>query len=717
MPFTYSKTTAPSAQKRPTTNVQLGRERHDDYGWLKDENWRKVMDDPSLLDKDIRTHLEAENAYTSALMVDTADLQAQIFAEMKGRIKDDDSSVPSPDGPWAYAHRYRPGDQHGEYYRTKRGDTESQIDVRGETLLDADALALLSKQQGFSFFDIGTLAHSDDHKYLAYAVDVQGAERYDITVMDLQTGLPVGKPIENTAGDLVWADDADKKGLTLFWVERDENNRPSKVWRKNVLDSSAKPVMVYEEPDAGFFVSLGGSDTGDYVEISCHDHTSSETWLIPAKNPNTAPVCAEPRLRDREYDLHDHGDDFYVLTNAANKNGELATDFKIMRTNQSTPGAEHWQEFIPHTPGTLILGIETYKGYLVRLVRINALPRIVIRDLKTDIETTISFDEDAYALGLVGGYEFDTKTLRFSYASPTTPGQIFDYNMETGERVLRKTTEVPSGHNPTDYVTKRIQIEARDGENIPVTLIMRSDFKKDGKAPCLLYGYGSYGITISAGFRTGILSLIDRGFVYAIAHIRGSKAKGYDWYTKGKLATKQATFDDFVDVGRGLAAQKYTSEGRIIAHGGSAGGLLVGAALNQAPELFGAVIAAVPFVDVLNTMSDDSLPLTPPEWPEWGNPLTDETAYDTIASYCPYTNTVDADYPPVLITAGLTDPRVTYWEPAKWAAKLREHQTGPAPIMLKTNMDAGHRGEPGRYDSLKETAFEYAFAVEVAAGF
>ncbi|MCF6222049.1 MAG: S9 family peptidase [Robiginitomaculum sp.] len=708
MPLLHSKTAPPVAQKRPETTAQLGRERHDDYAWLKDDNWRKVMDDPSLLDKDIHAHLDAENDYTKALMSGTKDLQVEIFSEMKGRIKDDDSSVPSPDGSYAYAHRYRTGDQHGEYYRTKRAD----IGGSRETLLDADALALMYKKQGFSFFDIGSLAHSDDHKYLAYAVDVQGAERYDVTVLNLQTGAPIGKPIENTAGDLVWADDAAKNCLTLFWVERDDNNRPSKVWRKNILDKTAKPVMVYDEPDAGFFVSLGGSDTGDYVEISCHDHTSSEIWIIPAKTPETPPVCTEPRQHNREYDLHDHADDFYVLTNESG-----ATDFKIMRTKQAAPGAEHWQDFIPHTPGTLIIGLETYENHLVRLERKDALPRIVIRDLTTNTETTIDFAEDAYALGLVGGYEFKTNIVRFSYSSPTTPGQIFDYNMETGERILRKTTEVPSGHNPQDYTTKRIQITARDGEEIPVTLIMRTGFKNDGKAPCLLYGYGSYGITIPASFRTNILSLIDRGFVYAIAHIRGGKAKGYDWYTKGKLATKHKTFDDFVDVGHGLAALNYTSEGRIIAHGGSAGGLLVGAALNQAPELFGGVIAAVPFVDVLNTMSDESLPLTPPEWPEWGNPLTSDTAYDTIASYCPYTNTVDANYPPVLITAGLTDPRVTYWEPAKWAAKLRDHQKGPAPIMLKTNMDAGHQGEPGRYDSLKETAFEYAFALKVAESF
>ncbi len=718
MPSSTRKMPPPFAEKRPQTITQLGRERHDDYAWLKDENWRKVMDEPSLLKPDIRTHLESENAYTKNLTADTKDLQAQIFAEMKGRIKDDDSTVPSPDGPWAYAHRYRPGDQHGEYYRTKKDDTNST----GEPLLDADALASKFKEQGFSFFDIGSLAHSDNHKYLAYSVDVQGAERYDIYVLDLQTGRPVGKSIENTAGDLVWADDTasnnhEEDCLTLFWVERDDNNRPSKVWRKNILDDNAEPSMVYNEPDPGFFVSLGGSDTGDYVEINCHDHTSAETWLISAKMPKTAPICAEPRLRDREYDLHDHAEHFYVLTN---ENG--ATDFKIMRTKRSMPNAKYWQDYIPHTPGTLILGIETYKGYLVRLERINALPRIVIRNLDTDTENIISFDEDAYALGLMGGYEFETKWLRFTYSSPTTPRQVFDYNMVTGERILRKTMEIPSGHNQADYITKRIQIKARangqgESESIPVTMIMAANFKQDGKAPCILYGYGSYGITIPAGFRTNLLSLIDRGFVYAIAHVRGSKAKGYDWYTKGKLSTKQATFDDFVDVGRGLAAENYTSQGRIIAHGGSAGGLLVGAALNQAPELFGAAIAAVPFVDVLNTMSDESLPLTPPEWPEWGNPLTDESAYDTIASYCPYTNTVDANYPPVLITAGLTDPRVTYWEPAKWAAKLRDHQMGTAPIMLKTNMDAGHQGEPGRYDSLKETAFEYAFAVKVSEDF
>ena len=360
--------------------------------------------------------------------------------------------------------------------------------------------------------------------------------------------------------------------------------------------------------------------------------------------------------------------------------------------------------------------MESYKHFLVRLVRENALPRIIIRDMRDQSEHSISFDEPAFGLGLMGGYEYETPWLRFSYASPTTPRQVFDYNMETRERILRKTQTIPSGHESADYITERLNISARDGALIPVTLLYHKTTQRNGKAPLLLYGYGSYGITIPAGFRTTILSLVDRGFIYAIAHIRGGMSKGYQWYLDGKLEKKTNSFNDFVDVGRALCAMDYTRKGRLVAHGGSAGGLLVGAAVNQAPELFGGIIAAVPFVDVLNTMSDESLPLTPPEWPEWGNPITDLHAYKRIESYSPYDQVKSQDYPPMLITAGLTDPRVTYWEPAKWAARLRDHQTGDGPILLKTNMEAGHQGESGRYDSLKETALEYAFAVSVCAG-
>ncbi len=701
MPFDIQKTTAPKAKKIPVTTMQMGRTRVDNYAWLKDENWQNVMDDPRLLNADIRQHLDNENIYCTDLMTDTKNIQAQLLEEMKGRIKDDDATVPAPDGQYEYGERYRKGDQHGLYFRIPRNSQ----DVQEEVLLDAESLAKSMKENGCKFFAIGTCQHSDNHKFLAYSIDLKGAERYIIHIIDIHTQTPICVPIENTTGDFEWA----KDNKTIFWVERDENNRPCKIYRKNIFDPQSKAILVYTESDPGFFISVARSDTGAFIEIMCNDHTSSETWLIPAHNPNQVPICAEPRQALREYTFHDHDNDFYVLTNT-----DSAIDFKVMKTSQAQPAAQYWQDYIPHTPGTLILGVETYKGFLVRLERVNALPCIVIRNLESHTEHTIRFAENAYALGLLGGYEFNTEWLRFSYSSPTTPSQIFDYNMKTRERVLRKTAKIPSGHDADDYQTHRINIRSREGEQIPVTLIMKKNFQQNGLSPCLLYGYGSYGITISAGFRTNILSLIDRGFVYAIAHVRGSMAKGYDWYTQGKLGKKQATFDDFIDVANGVIDLGYTSTGKIIAHGGSAGGLLVGAALNQAPHLFGGVIAAVPFVDVLNTMSDDSLPLTPAEWPEWGNPLASEVDYDQIADYCPYTNVTNQHYPPVLITAGLTDPRVTYWEPAKWAAKLRDHQNTNAPILLRTNMDAGHQGESGRYDALKEVAFEYAFALKVS---
>ena len=692
MPFPKIATIpAPKAQNRPTEISQIGRTRHDDYAWLKDENWREVMSDPAKLDPDIRSYLEAENVYCAQIMSGTADLQTALFEEIKGRIKDDDSSVPSLDGDFAYSHRFRPGDQHGVYVRSPRNDLSNE-----QAILDADALA-----SGHSYFDLGSVVHSPDHKYLAFALDVKGSEKYAVSLIEISTGAAIDVNIDNTTGGLEWGEDS----ATLYWVERDESQRPSTVHRRNVLDASARSQQIFKEDDAGFFVGIGKSDASNYIEISAHNHTTSEAWLIDG--PDAQPALAAARRDGIEYDLHEQGDDFYILTNE----GE-ATDFKIMRAPKSAPAAKNWKPFIPHKPGTLILGLESYSGHLVRLERENALPRIVIRDMKTGEAHSIEFDEPAYSLGLMGGYEYDTDWLRFAYSSPTTPSQIFDYNMVTREKVLRKTRQVPSGHTPDDYRAARINITARDGESIPVTLVHRKDLKLDGSAPLLLNGYGSYGITISASFRTGILSLIDRGFVYAFAHIRGSMAKGYDWYLAGKLEHKQNTFNDFIDVGEALCKAGYSARGRVVCYGGSAGGLLVGAAINQAPDLFAGAIAAVPFVDVLNTMSDDTLPLTPPEWPEWGNPIIDAADYDRINSYCPYSNVTGKAYPPILITAGLTDPRVTYWEPAKWAAKLRDHQMGEAPILLKTNMEAGHQGESGRYDSLKETAFDYAFALK-----
>ena len=696
--------TAPIAPKNSIETTQLGITRRDDYGWMKDKNWQAMMSDTSKLDPKIRKHLELENTYSAEVMSGLSPLKDMIFEEMKGRLKSDASSVPSPDDEFAYNHRYRTGDQHGLYERIAIDPATKTPIGKPQTILDAEAL---SKNHP-AYFDLGAVAHSDDQKWLAYAVDASGAENYEVFVKAMD-GQPVSTGITKSAGGLQWAMD----NATVFWVERDENQRPYAVFAKNIHDPKDKPRLIYKESDPGFFVSVGETDSGKFIEISAHNHTTTEIWLIPSDVPLTAPKCVSKRQAGIEYSLHDQGGYFYILTNAHG-----ATDFAIMRAPIDEAGFEAWEDYIPHRSGALIIGIETYTHFLVRLVRENALPRIIIRDMRSGTEHGIAFDEGAYGLGLMGGYEYDTPWLRFAYSSPTTPRQVFDYNMETRERILRQTQEVPSGHEPSDYTCERIQIIARDGEQVPVTLLYKSGLTKDGSAPLLLYGYGSYGITIPAGFRTSILSLVDRGFVYAIAHIRGGMAKGYQWYLDGKLEKKENTFNDFVDAGRALCEAGYSARGKIVAHGGSAGGLLVGAAVNQDAKdpkggLFGGVIAAVPFVDVLNTMSDDTLPLTPPEWPEWGNPLTDAQAYENIAAYSPYDNIVKTNYPPCLITGGLTDPRVTYWEPAKWAAKLREHQTGGAPILLKINMDAGHQGESGRYDSLKETALEYAFAVAV----
>lgn len=697
MPFSTAKP-APTFPKRDHKTVQHGIERNDPYHWLKDENWRAVMSDPSTLNSDIRGVLEAQNTYTQSIMSSTAALQETLFEEMKGRIKDDDSSVPSPDGPYEYFDQYRPGDQHGLYLRRPRGDERAQPTI----LIDADALA-----KGKAFFDLGTVAHSPDHHWLAYSVDNSGAEQYRLYFKRIETGEVLDISVPHTTGAIEWASDS----RTAYWVERDDNQRPCKVYRQTLIGDNpdAAPELVYEESDPGFFVSIGRSDASNFIEISTHNHTTSEVWLLDAHDPKARKHLVAARREGIEYDLHEQGDDFYILTNQ-----DGATDFKIMRAPKASPQPEHWEDYAAHTPGTLILGLETYARHLVWLERSNALPRIVIVDMNTQTRHTIEFDEQAYSLGLMGGYEYDTNILRFAYSSPTTPGQVFDYNMATRERTLRKTREVPSGHNRADYAARRISITARDGADIPVTLIHRAGQVMDGSAPILLYGYGSYGITIPASFRTSILSLVDRGFVYAIAHIRGGMAKGYQWYLDGKLEKKVNTFNDYVDAGEALCAQGFGARGRVIAHGGSAGGLLVGAAVNQAPDLFGGVIGAVPFVDVLSTMSDDSLPLTPPEWPEWGNPIESAQDYARLAAYSPYDNVTAQNYPPMLITGGLTDPRVTYWEPAKWAAKLRDHQTGDAPILLKINMDAGHQGESGRYNALKETAFEYAFAMKAA---
>ena len=686
--------TPPVAKRDPMTFDQAGRTRTDPYHWMKDENWQQVMRDPSILREDIREYLEAENAYTKAVLEDpTEALRETLLKEMRGRIKEDDSSVPAKDGPYAYYMRFREGSEYPIYARTP-ADQAFEEDATETILFDGDKEA-----EGESYFSIRGLDQSPDHKLLASAIDTQGSEYYTISVRNIETGETVGTPIEGTYGSFVWGADSN----LLYWVERDDMGRPTAVFQRNL--ETGEDAEIYRESDPGFFVGLGKTASEDYVLVETGGHTSGEVWFFPADAKTPEPKLIAPRKDDEEYSVAHWDGEFYILTNA-----DGAVDFKVVKAPIDAPGRENWEEVIPHRPGTLVLGLDPYRDHLVRLERANALPRIVVRERESGDEHTIEMDEDAYALGLSDG-EYESSIMRFEYASPARPDQVYDYDMATRERTLRKTREVPSGHTPEDYVVERIQAPAWDGEEIPVTILRRTDTPVDGSAPLLLYGYGSYGMTIPASFSTTRLSLVDRGFIYAIAHVRGSQAKGYQWYLDGKLEKKTNTFKDYISAGRHLVGNGYGSEGRVVGHGGSAGGLLMGAAANMDPELFGGIIAAVPFVDVLNTMSDDSLPLTPPEWPEWGNPIESGEDYDTILAYSPYDQVADRDYPAMLITGGLSDPRVTYWEPSKWAAKLRHEAPEAGPYFLRINMDAGHGGSTGRFEGLKETAIEYAFAL------
>jgi len=680
----------PTTEKRPRQETVHGITRTDEYAWLRAENWQEMFKDPSVLDPAIRAHLEAENAYQAALLADTAELRAALFAEMKGRIKEDDSSVPLKDGPYAYGSSFRLGGQHPRYFRTPRdGGAE-------EVLLDGDAEA-----EGKAYFNLGGIDHSGDHRRLLWGFDDKGSEFYTLKVRDLASGADLPDTVTDTGGSGTW--DAADSGF--FYTALDPNHRPSKIFYRP-LGGEAR--LIYEETDPGFFMSVGGSRRNDWIFISINDHETTEYRLIPADDPLAAPRVVAARETGLQYDLEEGGDVFFILTNA-----DGAKDFKIMEAPVSDPRRENWREIVPHEPGRLILSVVGFARHMVRLERKDGLPRIVVRDRATGEEYLISFAEDAYSLGLGGSLEYDTNTFRFSYSSMTTPTQLFDYDMVTRERTLLKTQEVPSGHDPARYVTRRLMAPAADGALVPVSLVHLRDTPIDGTAPCLLYGYGAYGIAIPASFNTNCLSLVDRGFVYSIAHIRGGKDKGYEWYEEGKRAQKSNTFHDFIACARHLVAQGYTSHDRIVAQGGSAGGMLMGAVANLAPEAFGGIIAEVPFVDVLNTMLDATLPLTPPEWPEWGNPIASEEDYWLIASYAPYENVGAHDYPPIFAVAGLTDPRVTYWEPAKWVARLRDRKTGDNPVIFRINLDAGHAGASGRFSRLEEIAYNYAFAIKV----
>ncbi|MGE0211411.1 MAG: S9 family peptidase [Parvibaculaceae bacterium] len=684
----------PRAVRKAALSTVHGIERDDPYAWLRAANWQQVMREPAVLDAEIRTHLEAENAYTEAVLKPTEGLQRRLFEEMKGRIKEDDSTAPSPDGPWAYYISYVAGGEHPRYCRKPRSREGEDV-----VLIDGNREA-----EGLAFFRLAGLSHSPDHRYVAWGADDRGSELHRIRVRDTKTGSDLEDVLSDTTGAAVWAADS----RTFFYGKLDDNHRPAEIYRHVLGTPQSDDVLVYREPDPGFFAGVGKTLSGRYIVIDSHDHETSEQYVIDARDPASPMRTIWPRRKGVEFSLDHQGDRFLFLTNEGG-----AEDFRITWAPVDAPEHANWREIVPHVPGRLILGMEAFRDFLVRLERENGLPRIVVRERESGAEHSIAFDEEAYSLGLGEAHEYDTTTLRFTYSSMTTPGEVFDYDMRTRARTLVKVQEVPSGHDPANYVTRRILALAADGETVPVSLLYRRDTPLDGSAPLWLYGYGAYGIAIPAAFNTNILSLADRGFVYAIAHVRGGKEKGYRWYREGKREKKTNTFTDFIAAARHLVAERYTSQGAIVAQGGSAGGMLMGAVANLAPELFRAVVAEVPFVDVLATMLDDSLPLTPPEWPEWGNPIASPEDFRAIAAYSPYDNVRTQAYPNILAVAGLTDPRVTYWEPAKWVARLRDHNTADTLVLLKTQMGAGHAGSPGRFDRLKEVAFVYAFGLMV----
>ncbi|RJF70582.1 S9 family peptidase [Rhodopseudomonas palustris] len=686
-----SSLTPPVAPRRPHAFTTHGITIHDDYAWLKDPNWQEVLRDPSLLEPDIRTYLEAENGYTQSVLGHTDALQKKLVAEMRGRIKEDDSSVPQPDGPYAYLRKYREGGQHPLYGRTPRDGGE--LDV----ILDGDELG-----KGLEYFEFGGRRHSLDHKLEAWSADTKGSEYYTIRVRDWATKQDLPDVVEETDGGVVWTADSS----AFFYVKLDDNHRPMQVWLHKLGTAQANDLLVYEEQDSGWFTHIHESTSGRFCVIAGGDHETSEQRLIDVADPTAPPRLVAARELGVQYSIGDRSDELFILTNA-----DGAIDFKIVTAPLASPTRENWRDLIPHRDGVYIIDFDLFSGHLMRLERANALPSVTIRDLASGDEHAIAFDEAAYSLSASGGYEFDTTVMRFSYSSMTTPSEVYDYDMATRERVLRKRQEIPSGHNPADYVTTRIIAKADDGSEVPVSILHRKGLALDGKAPLLLYGYGSYGHAMGAGFSTNALSLVDRGFVYAIAHIRGGADKGWGWYLDGKRDKKTNSFDDFAASARALIAANYTSAKRIVAHGGSAGGMLMGAVANRSGDLFAGIVAEVPFVDVLNTMLDDKLPLTPPEWPEWGNPIQSEADFKTILSYSPYDNVAAKDYPAILAMGGLTDPRVTYWEPAKWVARLRATMTGGGPVLLRINMGAGHGGASGRFSRLDEVAIVYAFAL------
>ena len=686
----------PEASRRPHPITAHGDERGDDWYWLRSDD----RGDPEVL-----ALLEAENAHVADALSHTDELQTALFEEMKARIKETDLSVPyRKDGRWFYS-RTEEGQQYPILCRTSVAPAaalEPGVAVPGEeVLLDLNALAGDS-----DYFALGAYDLAPRQELLLYSTDHDGSEHYTMRVRDLRTGDDLDDVIADTTYGTAWAGDT-----TFFYVRPDEMERPFQVWRHEVGSPTADDVLVFEEADERFFVSVGMSLTEAWVHISSGSKVTTEELLIPAADPTAEPRVVHPREQDVEYDIT-HAptpteDRFVILTNA-----DGAVNFKLVTASTDSLGRPQWVELVAHRPDVKLEGVSAFAGHLVRYERREGVRRIVVMPYDGSPERELEMPEAVYDTGPATNAEFATSVLRFVYTSLVTPATVYDEDLVAGARTLLKATEVLGGHDPTDYVTGRLWARAPDGTRVPISYVHRKDVALDGTAPCLLYGYGSYEASIDPSFSSLRLSLLSRGFVFAIAHVRGGGEMGRPWYDDGKLLHKRNTFTDFIAAADHLVAEGFTSPARLIARGGSAGGLLMGAVSNLRPDLFAAVVAEVPFVDCLTTILDETLPLTVTEWEEWGNPVADPEVYRYMKGYSPYDNVVPNDYPAILATAGLNDPRVSYWEPMKWVQALRAATTSERPIYLKTEMGAGHQGPSGRYDAWKDEAFVYAFMLD-----
>jgi len=669
----------PQAAKKPHSFTHHGVTVSDDYAWLRDPGY------PEVKDKEVLDHLEAENRWFESKMDQHKGRIDALFKEMRGRIKEADSSVPQKDGDWLYWIEFEEGAEYKKWWRKPVAGGEPEL------MLDEVALA-----EGKDYFRLGAISTTTDGRLLAYAYDDNGSERFTARIKDLTTGELLPDEIPGTLSSLVWV--AKDKGLVYSLANEQWRTDNARLhWLGQPVEDD---VELFHEDDEGFRVGSSLSSNEKWLLIGTSDHETSECRMVLADDPLGEQILVKPRVKGVEYDVDERGDVLYIHTNDTHENFRLAT------APLANPG--EWTTLIEGTDEFYLTGFDLFRDFYVIEGRRAGLDQIELRyyDDPTRIEP-IAFPEASYSAGLSNNPEWHMEKLRLTYESMVAPSSVMDYDVAARTLETLKVQEIPSGYDGSLYATERLEIPARDGTAIPVSIVYRKD--RTGAGPLHLYGYGAYGIAIDPGFSTSRLSLVDRGFAYAIAHIRGGDDLGRAWYKAGKLERRENTFNDFVDVAKGLIERGFTEAGRISISGGSAGGELMGAVINSDPELFGAVVAHVPFVDVLSTMLDDTLPLTPGEWPEWGNPIEDKAAFDLILSYSPYDQVKAQAYPPLMVTAGLNDPRVTYWEPAKWVARLREVKTDGNELILKTNMGAGHGGKSGRFESLKETAEEFAF--------